>query len=442
MRRADAPIAWALLLAAGLGLAALPHTAFADRETRRTPVVRVVEQAADAVVSISTDERVRIRVDDGIDRYYRRWGRPRHYREGYREAALGSGVILHPDGYVVTNYHVVRRGARIRVHLRDGRELLAKVVGTDPDSDLAVLKVPAGKGLPFLALAKDGDVMLGETVLAIGNPFGLSHTVSTGIVSAVGRNIEADGRTFFDFIQTDASINPGNSGGPLINLDGEVVGINTAIYGEAQGIGFAIPAARVRRVVQDLVDYGEVREPWLGLLVDDIEGSDGVVVAARMRHSPARKIRPGDVILAIDDHPISGRDEYRHRLRDVPVGHRATFTVRRGTRTFTAEVVPTDVPAEAADELLSLRVGIEVGVQRFRDRYGNRVDGLVVASVTRGTPAARVGLAPGDLIRGVNAQPVESQADLRRLVLQAQKGGELHLAIQRGYNLYEVAFKL
>ncbi len=337
---------------------------------------------------------------------------------------------------------MVRRGARIRVHLRDGRELLAKVVGTDADSDLAVLKVPAGDGLPWLPLAQDGDVMLGETVLAIGNPFGLSHTVSTGIVSAVERDFEADGRTFFDFIQTDASINPGNSGGPLINLDGEVIGINTAIYGEAQGIGFAIPAARVRRIVQDLVDYGEVREPWLGLLVDDIEDADGVVVAARMRGSPAKSVRPGDVVLAIDDHPITSRDEYRHRLRDVPVGHEARLTLRRGQRTLTVEVTPADVPPEAADELLALRVGIEVTSQPMRDRYGRQTVGLFVSAVARGTPAARIGLAPGDLIRAVNAQPVGSRGDLRRLVLQAEKGGELHLAIQRGYDLYEVAFKL
>src|SRR5262249_42984734 len=180
----------------------------------------------------------------------------------FTRASLGSGVIVASDGTILTNEHVVLRASRIHVTLADEREFDAKLVGADADSDLAVLRVTAGKALPSVTLGSSADLMIGETVIAIGNPFGLAHSRTTGRVSAPGRSLTSEERPYADFLQTDASINPGNSGGPLLDIRGQVIGINTAIYGKAQGIGFAIPVDRARRVMHDLVSYGEVRRPW------------------------------------------------------------------------------------------------------------------------------------------------------------------------------------
>jgi serine protease Do len=243
-------------------LPAPPPTRLADR---RTPVVAAVERVRAAVVNVSTEELVRIRVPtrggDSVAEllFGDIFDRPR-YRRGYQVTSLGSGVVVSPEGYVLTNNHVVERGVRFRVALVDGRELTAKVVGTDPSSDLAVLKLDAQERMPFVPPGRSDDLLIGETVIAIGNPFGLANTVTTGVVSAVKRNFKAGERTLFDFIQTDASINPGNSGGPLLNIEGQLIGVNTAILGErSAGIGFAIPIDRAKRIAEDLIRHGEVR---------------------------------------------------------------------------------------------------------------------------------------------------------------------------------------
>lgn len=436
------------LAAAACLAAAVPAVSHADLATRRTPVVVAVEKVQDAVVSISTDELVRMRVggSEWYDEYFRGYyGRP-HYKQGYRQMALGSGVIIDPKGYVVTNYHVVRRGARIRVHLRDGRELVAKVVGTDPDSDLALLQVDAGGPLPAAPLGDSGSLMLGETVIAIGNPFGLSHTVSTGIVSALHRNLDAKERPYFDFIQTDASINPGNSGGPLLDIDGEIVGINSAIYGKAQGIGFAIPSARVRRVVGDLVHYGRVRESWLGLMVAPIENSDGVVVTDLLDGSPAKgAVQVGDVITGLAGRPVGGTAEYRFRLRDIKVGAEAKLSLLRNGDPTTAEVRTREIPDSAAEQILARYVGIEV--KQITRTLRRRLDlpvkkGLVVSRILPRSEAARIGLRVGDVVRAVNAVEVSALGDLREMILHSERSGELVLVIQRGRYLSEVSFKL
>src|SRR5512133_2500879 len=216
--------------------AALPRADERPSPNRRTPVVQAVERVRGAVVNVSAEELVRVRVgaqpQSMAELLFGDLLETPRYRKGYAVTSLGSGVLVSPEGYVLTNNHVVERGTRLRVGLLDGREFTARVVGADPSSDLAVLKLQTSERLPFAPAGRSDDLLIGETVIAIGNPFGLSHTVTTGVVSAVHRNFKAGERTLFDFVQTDASINPGNSGGPLLDIDGRLIGINTAILGE------------------------------------------------------------------------------------------------------------------------------------------------------------------------------------------------------------------
>src|SRR5206468_9301650 len=230
----------------------------------------------------------------------------------YTSQSLGSGFVWSSDGIIVTNNHVVEGASRITVNFQDGTQLPAKLIGVDPDSDVAVLRVDA-KGLAAAPIGASSDLMIGESVIAVGNPFGLSGSVTTGVVSALGRSVPSkeEGRTFTDFIQTDASINPGNSGGPLLNIEGKVIGINVAIYANAQGIGFAIPVDRARKVIQDLLRYGQVHSAWIGAVTATLTPEEakrigtrvprGALVARVFGGSPAQAagLKPGDVITSV-----------------------------------------------------------------------------------------------------------------------------------------------
>ena len=254
-------------------------------------------------------------------------------------------MVIRPDGYILTNEHVVLQSETVQIQLANDRKLDAHLVGADSDSDLAVLKVEDGHKLPYIPLGSSHDLMIGETVIAIGNPFGLSHTVTTGVVSALNRSLNTGERTYYDFIQTDASINPGNSGGPLLNIKGELIGINTAIYGKAQGIGFAIPISRAKRIVQELINYGAVETPWVGLVVQTLtpelaahfslkEGQGGVLVRGVEPDSPAARagIRRGEVILSLDGRRLRTAEEYLQRERERSSGDHIQLRVLRGKR--------------------------------------------------------------------------------------------------------------
>jgi S1-C subfamily serine protease len=261
------------MMAQRRGLAALLVTAMVwaaataradDPFLRRTATVRAVEKVGPAVVNITTERVVRRRSpfsgfggDPLFDQFFRDFFSPRTRNQTVQ--SLGSGVVIDPEGRVITNEHVVARASRIRVSLADGREFEATLVGADPNNDLAVLQIDTEEELPWVAPGSSRDLLVGEPVIAIGNPFGLSNTVTTGVLSATDRSINTNGRTFHGFLQTDASINPGNSGGPLLNAEGTLIGINTAIYQGAEGIGFAIPIDVARRVVAELIEHGEVQ---------------------------------------------------------------------------------------------------------------------------------------------------------------------------------------
>ncbi len=365
-----------------------------------------------------------------------------------KSQSLGSGLIVDPSGLVVTNEHVIEGASRILVTMRDGRELEATVLGSDRDADLAVLKV-AAKGLPATPLGKSANLLMGETVVAIGNPFGLAHTVTTGVLSARGRAVgggEGGRRALFtDFLQTDASINPGNSGGPLVNLDGQVIGINTAIIQGASGIGFAIPADRAQRVVDDLLRFGELQPLWLGMRLMTIDPSSRRARATRWRtacwssaSTTARRRRgpgvlSGDLVTAVDGRPVAAREDLSTAYYSVPPGTPLLLELRRGKETLKFAVAAIRPPQGMGLRLLESSVGLRVEVQRGR---------LVVASVARGSAADERGLEPGDVVLGANGNEVADAEALGREVLRGFDRGGLLLVVQRGRFAYNLSFPL
>jgi S1-C subfamily serine protease len=431
---------------------ALPRAEPRPPAERRSPVVVAAERSRGAVVNVSAEELVQMRVptpgaDMGQLLFEEFFGKPR-YRSGYAVTSLGSGVIVSPDGHVLTNAHVVERGARYRVQLLDGRELPARVVGTDPGTDLAVLRIETqGKEkLPFLAAGRSDDLMIGESVIAIGNPFGLAHTVTAGVVSALHRKVGELRRPLFDMIQTDASINPGNSGGPLVNIQGQLIGVNTAIIGDRNaGIGFAIPIDRALRVAEDLIRHGEVREGWTGIAVKDQPVKSDRIGSERVRvqvagveaGSPAAAagVRKGDVVESVGEVPVESAAEFRFRVRDVPLGGTVRLGLLRGESHVPAAVRTVELSPERAESLLLSRTGLTLAEEQVR---GGRV--VVIRSVRRGSPAEESGLKAGDWIREVNSLEISSLAEWKKGAVQARRAGRLVLLVQRGYAAERVAF--
>ncbi|MGA8892894.1 MAG: trypsin-like peptidase domain-containing protein [Anaeromyxobacteraceae bacterium] len=430
--------------------AALPRAEQRPSAERRTPVVVAAERSRGAVVNVSAEELVQVRVpapgaDMGQLLFEEFFGKPR-FRSGYAVTSLGSGVIVSPEGHVLTNAHVVERGARYRVQLLDGRELPARVLGTDPASDLAVLRVETKERLPFLAAGRSDDLMIGETVIAIGNPFGLAHTVTAGVVSALHRKVGDPRRPLFDMVQTDASINPGNSGGPLVNIQGQLVGVNTAIIGDRNaGIGFAIPIDRALRVAEDLIRHGEVREGFTGIAVRDEPVKSDRIGGDRVRvqvssveaGSPAAAagVRRGDLVESVGEAPVESAAEYRFRARDVPVGGVVRLVLSRGKEKVQVAIRTVELSPERAETLLLQRTGITLGEEKVR---GGTV--VVVRTVRRGSPAAEIGLQAGDWIREVNSIEVSSLAEWRRGAVQARRAGRLVLLVQRGFAAERITF--
>ena len=408
--------------------------------SRRTHVVEAVERVGPAVVNISAEELVVVRPDPFFNDFFGRFSQPRQRQ--YKRTSLGSGVIVRPEGYVVTNSHVVARGDRITIVLADEREFEAKLVGTDEHADLAVLQIE-GEDLPHVPFGPSHDLMIGESVIAIGNPFGFSHTVTTGVVSASGRSLRLEGRTYFDFIQTDASINPGNSGGPLLNAHGQLIGINTAIWGRAENIGFAIPAARVERVVDELIEHGHVRVGHVGIQVQNLtpalaaaletEASRGVVVRGVASGSPAEKagIKVGDIVTALDGETIRDRVEFDERLAGAGVGAPLAVRLHRGSETLEVTLEATAFTEEEVDEMGWRRLGLRV-------REAPRAEAVEISEVRGRSHAARAGIEPGDLLLAIEQQACDTLPTFRRAVESLRGSGPISIVVRRGTATYRV----
>jgi serine protease Do len=426
----------------------------------------LVKELKPTVVNISTTKLVRSPMDDFFrgrdfpdffgDDFFRRFFGDQHPRE-FRQKSLGSGFIIDKEGYIITNNHVVEKAEQIKVKLSDKKEYDAQVIGTDPKTDLALIKIKAAGGLPVARLGDSDKLEVGEWVVAIGNPFGLEQTVTTGIISAKGRVIGAG--PYDDFLQTDASINPGNSGGPLFNLRGEVVGINTAIVAGGQGIGFAIPVNMAKGLLPQL-KKGKVVYGYLGVYIQDItpelatsfglKEAKGVLVSDVTPDSPAKKagVNKGDVILEYDGKQVEEKGQLTKMVGRTAIGKKVKLVVLRDKEQKTLWVT--------IGELSEKQVAAAATKPEETDRWGIKVQdispdmaahlglpsnaGVVIAEVEPGSPADEENLQPGDVIIEVEHNPVKELADFRKYLESYKKQKTLLLTVRMKANEYHNFF--
>ncbi len=457
-----------LALVTGVGLA--PHLGFGagaraplwtERQVAVAPVspaqapnwVQLAKELKPAVVNVSTKRveggaqfRSPFGPGDPFEQFFKQFGD--QTKRSVR--SMGSGFIINTNGDILTNNHVVDGATEIKVKLSDGRELPGKVVGSDPKTDLALLKVEA-TGLPIIPLGYSAELQVGEPVMAIGNPFGLEQTVTTGIVSATGRVIGQG--PYDDFIQTDASINPGNSGGPLINARGQAVGINAAIFsqsGGSVGIGFAIPIDQAKTVATQLAETGHVSRGWLGVAIQtltpelakgfNVPDAKGALVASVTDDSPAKKagIKTGDIITEYDGHKVARSEDLPRLVAGTPIGREVSVTVVRDGKTVTLRttVAKLDEPGQKVAAEVGEKGKLGVAVEAVTPAIATELSlkeakGVVVKSVEDGSPAANAGIRPGDVILEIDRLPVKDVAALKRLVAKHAKGTPLVMLLQR-----------
>jgi len=382
----------------------------------------------------------------------------------FKRSSLGSGFIINADGYILTNNHVVAEADEIVVTLAEGDEYPAKVVGTDEKTDLALLKIEPKDKLPVCVLGDSDRTRVGDWVLAIGNPFGLGHTVTAGIVSAKGRELGAG--PYDDFIQTDAAINPGNSGGPLFDTAGNVVGINSAIYtrsGGNQGIGFAIPVNLAKGIISQLKEKGAVTRAWLGVLIQkitpemqealDLDSREGALVADVVENGPAAKagIKRGDIIVRFNGQAVGSQHELPSMVAYLPVGTEVNVVIVRDGKEKTLKVTLEEMTeqaaaAESGSEPEKLKGDLGMTVQTLTPEIAKQMDlnltkGVVISSVEPASPAAEAGLHSGDVILEVDRKVVEDVASLNELLGNSRDKGSLLFLINRGGRTIFVAVK-
>lgn len=434
----------------------------------------LAERCGPAVVNINTERKASASEDmfggmfrnmpPGLDRFFEEFGgmpqRPGNRPPMRRQRSLGSGFLVSADGYIVTNYHVVADADTIRVTMdtNNGRskDFPATLIGSDEDTDLALLKVE-GENLPYLVFGNSDNLKVGEWLLAIGNPFGLDHTVTAGILSAKGRNINSG--PFDNFLQTDASINPGNSGGPLLNMAGQVVGINTAIIASGQGIGFAIPSTMAARIIDQIKDGKKVSRGWIGVTIQDIddntaralgmEDSAGALIGSVLPGEPAAKagLRDGDVITAVDGQPVSDSADLLRAIAEKAPGTQAVITVWRDGKM--SDITVTLGERKTSQGGSSVRnnpsgtstplPGVSVRELTKAEREENKISGdsgLLIVSVDPDSSAAEV-LEQGDIILRVNQVAVNTPDQLARIVGDVGKRrGAVLLQLQRGGQVF------
>jgi serine protease Do len=445
--------------------AAEPPASFADLAAKVTP----------AVVNISSKHHLPQAGDDGnhtpfavpegspFEEFFKHFNERQRPNNGAEQMALGSGFIIDPSGYVVTNNHVVDDASEVSVTLTTGKSYTAKVIGTDKKTDLALLKIDSPTPLPAVAFGDSDAVRVGDWVLAVGNPFGLGGTVTSGIVSARARDLNSG--PFDDFLQLDASINQGNSGGPSFSMAGEVIGINTAIFspnGGSVGIGFAIPSNLAKPIIATLREKGSIERGWLGVQIQGVtpdiaaalglEKPEGAIVAAVMPDSPAARagLQRGDVILAFGGKPIDRLHDLPRLVAAAPIGTKAEVTLWRdhAQKSVTVEVAklvdeqvaandnqPEAAPAPEADTVETLGLSLASLTPDLRQQFGipETVDGVVVMSVADDSPAAKRGLQPGDVIEQVGSAPVATPQEVAKLAkaAQAEKRNAVLLLVNR-----------
>jgi serine protease Do len=396
--------------------------------------------------------------DDPLSQFWQRFFGGRIPRGPQRQGGIGSGFIIDRDGTILTNYHVVDGADKITVTLSDGQSFTGKVIGKDQKTDIAIVKIDARQDLPAVTLGDSDRLEVGEWVMAIGNPFGLDHTVTAGIISAKGRHI-GDG-PYEDFIQTDASINPGNSGGPLINLRGEVVGINTAIFSQSGGnigIGFAIPTNLVKDLLPQLRAKGKVVRGFLGTTIQKItpdiaesmglKQASGALVADVAKDGPAERagVKTGDVITAFDGKEIRDSADLPLQVARLAPGKRVQIKILRDGKELTLPITIGEFKEEevvASSETGELGLSVEKVTPEVAEELGlERAEGLVITEVKPGSAADDAGLQRGDVIAEINRHPVRTMADFRKETAKAAKGQSVLFLVRRGQGSLFLALK-
>ena len=432
---------------------------------RESAVVKAIRKVSPAVVNISSEVEVRKRanpfygfgMDPNFESFFRDFFDP-GFEQKYKRTSLGSGVIIDGKrGFILTNKHVIIKSSTITVALKDGREFKAQIIGADPDSDLAVLRISPKGDLPAIEMGDSANLMIGETVIAIGNPFGFSSTVTTGVISATNRSIKVDDAFYHDFIQTDASINPGNSGGPLLNIYGELIGINTAIYAKAQGIGFAIPINNARRIVTDLIKYGEVIPAWIGVTVQDLDDElaqylkatavKGVLVKKTEKSGPAFNagILDGDIIQSIGSRKILSQNDFNAAMSNISAGETININIWRNGKTKEVSVKSSPFPIELALDLAHNILGVTVKNLSKKDRNIYKTytqEGVVITEINRNSYLARIGAVPGDVIRQMDELTIKNINDFKKAIIKYRNKKSLIIVLQRQDQLYNITVKL
>lgn len=410
------------------------------RKLRRTPVVEAYERARDSVVNISATGRVEVQ-RFGMNFFGELIPAPL-VRE---ERSVGSGFVLHQDGYIGTNAHAVSAGYQLSVTLADGTEYEARVIGRDTVRDLAVIKIDADRPLSPIALGRSDDLMIGEQTIAIGNPVGLQNTVTTGVVSALNRELTVEGRVIHpDVIQTDASINPGNSGGPLLNILGEMIGVNTAIRNDVQNIGFAIPVDHLREILPDILDCEKLSKVIVGMHVG---GSESVRVTTVQQGGPAEQagIRTGDVVTELDGKALNQFLDYYVAMLSRKAGDVVRLTVNRDGRAVPVRVTLAAVPKPDGELLVRRIVGLAVAdavgevARRFRlparpgsdGRGPGTQSGVIVMAVEPESPGDRAGMRPGDIIISIGRYWVSGVEHLGTVLSGVKSGEPLVIGFRR-----------
>ena len=430
--------------------------------------VEVAKKVQPSVVNVTTEKTITVKPwerygedffkGSPFEDFFKGFGiTPREKGKEYRhkQRSGGSGVIVDKEGYILTNNHVIEGADKIKVRLNDGREFIATLKGQDSRTDLAVLNIKA-KDLPVATLGDSDELEVGEWAIAIGSPFGLEHTVTVGVISAKGRSGLGTG-TYEDFVQTDASINPGNSGGPLINIDGEVVGINAMIIQPGTGIGFAIPINMAKQILNDLIKQGKVVRPWLGISAQDltpelaeqfqVKEKEGVLVAQIHQGTGAEKagLVSGDIIKTVDDKAIKNVNELVKEIQKKKVGQKVKLSVVRDGKSMTIEVTLSAMP-DKPEAMKEKEIEEKLGAQiqeltpqlAARYRISSEIKrGVVIISVEEGSPADELGLQEGDVILEINRKKIETTKDFEKAIkdLNLEKGIVFRLH-RRGNSFY------
>lgn len=435
-------------------------------EALSNAIADIAEKVGPAVVNIDTVRMVKqgspFFSEDPIFRHF--FGEQfKDYSRAIPQKGTGSGFIISQEGYILTNEHVVHKAEKIKVTLSDGRKFTGKLIGSDLDSDIAIVKIDSDD-LPIVTLGDSDKLRVGEIVVAIGNPYGLQQTVTMGVVSAEGRSIPVEEHTYRNFIQTDTAINPGNSGGPLLNTKGEVVGINTAIIPYAQGIGFAIPINIPKKNIDELIKLGKVRRSWLGVYIQEVTPeiaeqfklpeAKGVLVGDVVKDSPAEKtgIKRGDIIMKVNEEEVNSPQELQDKIRNIEIGKKANIEVVRDGKEISFVVKIDEMPTvdeegseSSKEKVFSVQTGlkIEAVTPEIAKEVGLPwVKGLIITEVIPGSSADDMGLQRGDVILEANRTEVSSIDKWDEVISKLEPGDTLLLLVFRSGRTYYVPVKV